>query len=173
MEETEVLQVSVLLHEVLHLAPPCKHGSSKQFRTASFSKPQFHSGWTRNIIWSPNKNSLTHGAEPFSRSRQLRSHSKTSQRFMEPESSLPRSQEPVTGPYPESNRSNPYHPILSKINFNIVQPSMSRSSQWFLSSWISHQYPICIPLRPHSCYMPCPSHPPWLDHSNHTWRIVF
>jgi hypothetical protein len=26
--------------------------------------------------------------------------------------------------------------------------------------WISHQYPICIPLLPHSCYMPCSSHPP-------------
>jgi hypothetical protein len=21
--------------------------------------------------------------------------------------------------------------------------------------------------------MPCPSHPPWLDHSNCTWRRVF
>jgi hypothetical protein len=36
--------------------------------------------------------------------------------------------------------------------------------------WISHQYPICIPLRPHLCYIPCPSHPPWLDHSNYTWN---
>jgi hypothetical protein len=25
---------------------------------------------------------------------------------------------------------------------------------------------------PHSCYMPCPSHPPWLEHSNYTWRRV-
>jgi hypothetical protein len=25
---------------------------------------------------------------------------------------------------------------------------------------------------PHSCYMPCPSHPPWLDHSNYVWRGV-
>jgi hypothetical protein len=25
---------------------------------------------------------------------------------------------------------------------------------------------------PHSCYMPCPSHPPWLDHSNYAWRRV-
>jgi hypothetical protein len=24
----------------------------------------------------------------------------------------------------------------------------------------------------HSCYMPCPSHPPWLDHSIYTWRRV-
>jgi hypothetical protein len=22
----------------------------------------------------------------------------------------------------------------------------------------------------HSCYMPCPFHPPWLDQSNYTWR---
>jgi hypothetical protein len=27
-------------------------------------------------------------------------------------------------------------------------------------------------FSPNSCYMPCPSHPPWLDHSNYTWRRV-
>jgi hypothetical protein len=32
---------------------------------------------------------------------------------MEPESLLPRLQEPSTGPYPEPDRSNPYHRILS------------------------------------------------------------
>jgi hypothetical protein len=46
------------------------------------------------------------------------------------------------------------------------------SSQWSLSFWISHQYPICISLLPHLCYMPSPSHPPWHDHSNYTWRRV-
>jgi hypothetical protein len=25
---------------------------------------------------------------------------------------------------------------------------------------------------PHSCYMPCPSHPSLLDHSNYVWRAV-
>jgi hypothetical protein len=25
----------------------------------------------------------------------------------------------------------------------------------------------------HSCHMPCPFHPPWLHHSNYTWRRVF
>jgi hypothetical protein len=29
-----------------------------------------------------------------------------------------------------------------------------------------------IPLLPHSCYMPCPSHPPWLDHSDYIWWRV-
>jgi hypothetical protein len=32
---------------------------------------------------------------------------------MEPESSLPCSQEPSTGPYPEPDQSNQYNPILS------------------------------------------------------------
>jgi hypothetical protein len=38
------------------------------------------------------------------------------------------------------------------------------------SFWLSHQYPICIPPLPHSCYMPCSSHPPWLYHSNYVWQ---
>jgi hypothetical protein len=36
----------------------------------------------------------------------------------------------------------------------------------------THQYPICIPLNQHSCYMPCPSHPPWLEHSIYSWKKV-
>jgi hypothetical protein len=68
-----------------------------------------------------------HGAEPL-RSRQLCSYSRTSQRFMEPDGSLPRSQDPSTGPYPEPDQSSPYHPILSKIHFNIMHPHTSWAS---------------------------------------------
>jgi hypothetical protein len=39
---------------------------------------------------------------------------------MEPEGSIPCSQEPYTGPYPEPYQSNPHHNILSKINYNTV-----------------------------------------------------
>jgi hypothetical protein len=46
---------------------------------------------------------LTYGAEPFLRSCKLCSYSRTSQHFMEPEGSLLCSQEPSTGPYPETD----------------------------------------------------------------------
>jgi hypothetical protein len=55
---------------------------------------------------------LTYGNQPFLRSCQLCSHSKISQNFMEPERSLPCSQQPSTHPYPEPDRFSPYHPIL-------------------------------------------------------------
>jgi hypothetical protein len=59
----------------------------------------------------PVTNSLTHGAEPFLRSCQLCSLSRTSQRFMEPEGSLPhcdvmflaRFRAPYTAPFTPSS----------------------------------------------------------------------
>jgi hypothetical protein len=68
--------------------------------------------------------SLTHGAGPFLRSCQLCSHSGTSQHFTEPEGSLPRSQEPSTGPYPEPDRSNPHHPILPNLGLPLRKKSL-------------------------------------------------
>jgi hypothetical protein len=47
------------------------------------------------------------------------------------------------------------------------------SFQWSLCFWLSKgEKPVCIPLLPHACNMPCPSHPPWLDRSNYTWQRV-
>jgi hypothetical protein len=76
---------------------------------------------------------------------------------------------------PILSQINPVHTTLfysSKKHVNIIHPTMSWSSQWSLSYWLSHQNPIRIPLRHNSCYMPCPLHPPWLDDSNYTWRRV-
>jgi hypothetical protein len=61
---------------------------------------------------------------------------------------------------------------LSKFRLNIILPPTSCCSQWTVSFWFSHQYPSCIPLQPHACYMPCLSHPPRLHHSDYTWRSV-
>jgi hypothetical protein len=95
------------------------------------------------------------------------------QELMEPECSILCSQEPSTGP--NLNHMNPIHAIssyLSKIHSNIVHPPTWWSSQWSLSFWLSHQYSTCIHLLPHSCYIPCPSHSPWLDRSNYAARRV-
>jgi hypothetical protein len=64
------------------------------------------------IASHPKSYLLTYGAEPFLRSLQFCSHSRTSQDFMEPEVSISCSQEPSAGPYPEPYQSNPLHPIL-------------------------------------------------------------
>jgi hypothetical protein len=56
---------------------------------------------------------LTYSAGSMLRSCQFCSHSRTSQHFIQPEGSSPSSQESSTSPYPEPDRSSPYHPILS------------------------------------------------------------
>jgi hypothetical protein len=75
---------------------------------------------------------------------------------------------------PILSQINPIRTIpsyLSKIHFNIVHPSTSWSSQWFFPSGIPTNILYAL-LSPHSCYMPCPSHPSRLDHSNYTLRRV-
>jgi hypothetical protein len=113
--------------------------------------------------------SLTDGAEPFLKSHQLCSHSVTSQHFMEPEGSLPYSQDPSTGPHPEPDQSSPYHPILRSILILSIHLRLGLPSGLFPSfTPISYMHSS----SPHSFYMPCPSHPPLLTHSNYTWRRV-
>jgi hypothetical protein len=113
--------------------------------------------------------SLTHGAEPFWMNHQFCSYSRTSQHFMEPEGSLPCSQEPSTGPYPKPYRSSPYRPILSLKSILILSTHLSLClpSSLFLSDFptnILYAF-LFSPVR-----AICPVHPPWLDHSNYTWR---
>jgi hypothetical protein len=40
-----------------------------------------------------------------------------------------------------------------------------------LSFWLSHRNHAKI-LLPHTCCMPCLSHPPQLDYSNYIWQLV-
>jgi hypothetical protein len=98
-----------------------------------------------------------YGAETFLRSSQLCSHSGTSQHFIEPEGSSPCSQKPSTGPYPEPVRSSPHHPILSILILR-THLRLGLPSGLFPSSFPTNIL-YTFPRLPHSCYMPCPSHP--------------
>jgi hypothetical protein len=80
---------------------------------STFLLPLVPHNWKSGPQKKQNYYLLTYGAGPFLRRRQLCSYSRISQHFMEPEGSLPCSQEPSPGPYPEPDRSSPYHPILS------------------------------------------------------------
>jgi hypothetical protein len=57
-------------------------------------------------------------------------------------------------------------PYCPKIYCNIILSSTSRSTKWPLPFGFSNQNIVCIFLNSLSCYMPRPSHPPFLDHPN-------
>jgi hypothetical protein len=77
-----------------------------------------------------------------------------------------------TGPYPEPEQSNPYHPILLLYNpfyhypptYVLIFIVVSFLLAFQPKSYMHSSYP-------HSCYMPCQYHL-LLDHFNYTWRRV-
>jgi len=62
-----------------------------------------------------------------------------------------------------------FPPIFLKIHSSITFPSTPSSSEWSLPVQFPEQNSVCISQLSHVCYMTCPSHLPWLDHSNSIW----
>jgi hypothetical protein len=80
-------------------------------------------------------------------------------------------------------KSPPLFPILSQISPVRTIPSYLRSililSNPYVFVFLVVSFLLAFPpisyvhsSSPHSCYMLFQSHPPWLDHSNYTWRRV-
>jgi hypothetical protein len=80
-----------------------------------------------------------HVDEPYLRDSRLCSYSITFLHNMEAKVSQPCSQEPSTCPCPKPDQSNPYHPILSKIHFNIIH---TPTSFFPLPIWLLHQHAV-------------------------------
>jgi len=94
----------------------------------------------------------------------------SSSAFMESEGSLPRSQEPFAGPYPEPHEFSPHLPS-SKIQSNIILSSRPRRVVSFFTS----EFPTKILyafLVSRVCYMNRPLHLPSLNHPNNIWCSV-
>jgi hypothetical protein len=106
--------------------------------------------FTASMVLTYSRNSV------LLRSRHLCSYLRTSQHFKELEGSLPCLQEPSTGPYPEPDRSSPYHTI-------------SLRSVWILSTHLrlglpSGLFPFGFPTNVLNAFLlspiraTCPAH---------------
>jgi hypothetical protein len=82
---------------------------------------------------------------------------------MEPDASLPLSQDPTTGPYPEPDETSPHFPLryILTLPFHL---SLSFPSGLFPSGFLTEMY--AIPHGPNACCMFRQSHPPRFDHPN-------
>jgi len=92
---------------------------------------------------------------------------------MEPEGSLPCSQKPATGPYPEPDESSSHVPTLFSLRTILILSSQLRLG---LSNGVYHSgFPtkmLYAFLVSHVCYMTCPYYRPWSDHTNNVcWSV--
>jgi hypothetical protein len=91
---------------------------------------------------------------------------KNLEHFMEPEGSLPFTQEPSTSPYPEPDQSSRYQLVLISILILSTHPRLDLPSGLFPSATPTNILYAFISIR-----ATCPAHyPPWLDHPDCTWR---
>jgi hypothetical protein len=70
----------------------------------------------------------------------------------------------------KSIQSPPSHPVLRSILILSAHLRIGLPGGPFLLAFPSVSFKHSS--SPHSSYMPCPSHPAWLDHSNYTWGRV-
>jgi len=92
---------------------------------------------------------------------------------MELKGSLPCSQQPATGHFPERDSSiHNFPPYFPKILSNIIIRSTPSSYEWSLPFRITDQKFILISYLSHACYMTGTSHPPAFDHSGRRITLI-
>jgi hypothetical protein len=90
---------------------------------------------------------------------------------MEPDSSLPCWKQPKPGLYPEPHKTSPYYhsTCLRSILILFFHLRLCLPNILFPSIFLS-KLKRCKHSSFHTFYIPCSSHPPWLDHSNYICR---
>jgi len=112
------------------------------------------------------------GIESFLRSWLFLSYSRDSLHFMEPEGSLPHTQEPAIFPFPETDQSRPFPTPTSWISILMLSFHLCLGFPSDFSPQVSPPKP-CMHLCPPYSYMPHPSqscfhHP---NTSNIWWAV--
>jgi len=103
----------------------------------------------------------SHVTESVLRSWQSLSYA-NSPPFMEPEGSLPCSQEPITGLNPKPDESCPHlPPYFHNIHSNVIYLSMLQSSDWSHSFTFSEENFLCTSHVYRACYYLIQHHITW------------
>jgi hypothetical protein len=110
-------------------------------------------------VLNSSSNSWLHGAEAFVRSCQWLSCRRIPRHFVDSKGSLPCTQEPSTGPYPEPDEASPYHSILCLIRSILILPPTHLTVCFVVSFLlISPSKSYMHFSSPHACYIPCQYH---------------
>lgn len=68
---------------------------------------------------------------------------------------------------PVLSQINPGHALIS-FSFKIHFTMILQCTSWFYKWCLSFRFP----LLPCMCHLPCPFHPPWVDHLNIIWWVA-
>jgi hypothetical protein len=135
--------------------------------------PWYRSNDTPRALCTRLTENYLHGVETLLRSRQKLNWSRNPPPFLQPKYSLSYLQDPITGPYPESDESSLHiHPLFLWDSFQHYLPTYFYVSQLVCSLQVFQLKFICLSYWFHAFYMSRSYHPRWFEHPNNMWLRI-